>query len=442
MGRPSKTHALTVWMNGIQVGTWVVKPQGGHEFAYNKEWIQSSVARPLSLSMPLRLEAYKDECVRAYFDNLLPDSEDIRKRIQGRFGTSTTKPFDLLAEIGRDCVGAIQLLPDGNEPGDIHLIDGTPVTDDEIARLLDDTISSGRFRQDAEDFRISIAGAQEKTALLMHQGQWMKPHASTPTTHILKLPIGRAGDSGIDMTTSVENEWLCSRIVHAYGIDVASCEMLAFGKKRVLAVERFDRKLSNDKTWIMRLPQEDFCQATGTSPGKKYESDGGPGIEKIMDILLGSKNPQVDRESFFRSQIAFWMLCAIDGHAKNFSIFIEAGGSYQLTPRYDVLSAYPVLGRGTNTLSPKKVKMAMAVSGVERHYQWKTILPRHFVETGVRCGLPLQRCIRTILDMAEGTPDVIQEIGKLLPAGFPSKVAEPILDGIALKAKQLITQLS
>src|ERR1017187_4032420 len=130
MGRPSKTHALAIWMNGIHVGTWVVKPHGGHEFSYNKEWIQSSVARPLSLSMPLRLDAYKDECVRAYFDNLLPDSEDIRKRIQGKFCTSTTKPFDLLAEIGRDCVGAIQILPDGHAPGDIHLIEGIPVSDD------------------------------------------------------------------------------------------------------------------------------------------------------------------------------------------------------------------------------------------------------------------------------------------------------------------------
>lgn len=442
MGRRSKTHALSVWMNGIHVGMWVVKPQGGHEFSYNEEWIQSAVARPLSLSMPLRLEAYKDERVRTYFDNLLPDSEDIRKRIQGRFGTSTTGAFDLLAEIGRDCVGAIQLLPDGDDPGNIHLIDGTPVSDGEISRLLDDTVSSGRFCHGEEGFRISIAGVQEKTALLRHQGQWMKSHGATPTTHILKLPIGRAGDSGIDMTASVENEWLCSRIIRAYGIDVAPCEMLAFGKKRVLVVERFDRKLSSDKTWIMRLPQEDFCQATGTSPGKKYESDGGPGIEKIMDILLGSKNPQVDRESFFRTQIAFWMLCAIDGHAKNFSIFIEAGGSYQLTPRYDVLSAYPVLGRGTNTLSSKKVKMAMAVSGTDRHYQWKTILPRHFVETGVRCGLPLEQCRRIILDTAEMTPDVIQEIGKLLPSGFPSKVAGPILDGIANKAKQLVTQLS
>jgi serine/threonine-protein kinase HipA len=428
-------------MNGIPVGTWVINPQGGNEFTYEREWINSSAGRPLSLSMPLRLEPYKDERVRNYFDNLLPDSESIRKRIQDRFATSSTGAFDLLAEIGLDCVGAIQLLPVGQEPGEIRRIEGTPVSNDEIQRLLDDTISSGRYRHDEEDFRISIAGAQEKTALLKHQGQWMRPHGATPTTHILKLPIRRAGDSGIDMSSSIENEWLCSQLIQAYGINVASSEILNFGNRKVLAVKRFDRKISNDQTWIMRLPQEDFCQATGTSPGKKYENEGGPGIEKIMSILLGSKKPQVDRESFFRTLVIFWMLCAIDGHAKNFSIFIEAGGSFQLTPRYDVLSAYPVLGHGSNMLSPNKFKMAMAVSGAKRHYHWNAILPRHLVETGFRCGLPQEQCTKTIMDIAELTPAVIKEIGKILPGEFPLVVAQPILEGIDYKAKQLVNQL-
>jgi serine/threonine-protein kinase HipA len=160
-----------------------------------------------------------------------------------------------------------------------------------------------------------------------------------------------------------------------------------------------------------------------------------------MSILLGSKKPQVDRESFFRTLVIFWMLCAIDGHAKNFSIFIEAGGSFQLTPRYDVLSAYPVLGHGSNMLSPNKFKMAMAVSGAKRHYHWNTILPRHLVETGFRCGLPQEQCTKTIMDIAELTPAVIKEIGKILPGEFPLVVAQPILEGIDYKAKQLVNQL-
>lgn len=217
MGRRSKTQVLRVWMNGISVGKWTARPTGAYELAYDREWLYSLAARPLSLSMPLRTETYKDDRVRAFFDNLLPDNDQIRQRIQARFGTSSSSPFDLLAEIGRDCVGAIQLLPDGQDPGDVRRIDGVAVNENAIDRLLGNVISFGRYDHDDEDFRISIAGAQEKTALLLHQGQWLKPHGATPTTHIFKLPIGQAGQTGIDMTTSVENEWLCAQIIRAYG---------------------------------------------------------------------------------------------------------------------------------------------------------------------------------------------------------------------------------
>lgn len=423
-------------MNGISVGVWTVGSTGANEFTYDREWLSLSTSRPLSLSMPMRSEAYKDDRVRAFFDNLLPDNDQIRQRIQERFGTSSSSPFDLLTEIGRDCVGAIQLLPDGDLPGNVRTITGVPVNDEEIEQLLGNAISLGRQNQDDGDFRISIAGAQEKTALLRHQGQWLKPHDATPTTHIFKLPIGQPGQPGIDLTTSVENEWLCEQIMRGYGIEASRSEIMEFGARKVLVVERFDRRFSEDKSWILRLPQEDFCQATGTPPGKKYENDGGPGINKIMGILLGSKNADQDRLDFFKTQIAFWMLCAIDGHAKNFSLFIESGGSYRMTPRYDVLSAYPVLGHGANKLSPHKVKMAMAITGKNRHYRWDDILPRHFIETGAQCGLK-EDCATVIQKMVEATPGVISKIKGILPAGFPESVSEPILTGLEEAAKKL-----
>jgi serine/threonine-protein kinase HipA len=423
-------------MNGISVGVWTVGSTGVNEFTYDKEWLSLSTSRPLSLSMPMRSEAYKDDRVRAFFDNLLPDNDQIRQRIQERFGTSSSSPFDLLTEIGRDCVGAIQLLPDGDLPGNVRTITGVAVNDEEIEQLLGNAISLGRQNQDDEDFRISIAGAQEKTALLRYQGQWLKPHDATPTTHIFKLPTGQPGQPGIDLTTSVENEWLCEQIMRGYGIEASRSEIMEFGARKVLVVERFDRRFSEDKSWILRLPQEDFCQATGTPPGKKYENDGGPGINKIMSILLGSKNADQDRLDFFKTQIAFWMLCAIDGHAKNFSLFIESGGSYRMTPRYDVLSAYPVLGHGANKLSPHKVKMAMAITGKNRHYRWDDILPRHFIETGAQCGLR-EDCATVIQKMAEATPGVISKIKGILPEEFPESVSEPILTGLEEAAKKL-----
>ncbi len=433
MGRRSQTRVLKAWMNGILVGTWTVGV--ANEFVYDESWLQSSQARPLSLSLPLRSEPYKDERVRAYFDNLLPDSNSIRQRLQKKFGTTSLSPFDLLSEIGRDCVGAVQLLGEGHSPSNVHRIIGAPVNEAEIEQLLGDYSSFGRQDQDDEDFRISIAGAQEKTALLHYQGQWHKPRDATPTTHIFKLPIGQLGQSEIDLSASVENEWLCEKILCGYGIPASSSEIMQFGRKKVLVVERFDRRFSDDGTWIIRRPQEDFCQATATPSGKKYENDGGPGINSIMNILLGSKNADEDRLSFFKTQIVFWMLCAIDGHAKNFSLFIESGGSYRLTPRYDVLSAYPMLGHGANQLSPHRVKMAMAITGKNRHYRWSEILPRHFIEMAAHCGLR-EDGASIIKQMMEATPDVIRNIENILPAKFPESVAGPILNGLAEAAKR------
>ena len=96
---------------------------------------------------------------------------------------------------------------------------------------------------------------------------------------------------------------------------------------------------------LLRLPQEDMCQALGVPPHLKYESDGGPGMDRILSLLLHSDNAKKDRLTFFQAQILFWMLCATDGHAKNFSLMLLPQGHYTLAPLYDVMSAYPVLGR-------------------------------------------------------------------------------------------------
>lgn len=430
MGRRAKSRSLGAWMNGELVGHWMVKASGIYEFSYDAQWLDSSSARPVSLSMPLRppQQPYRGDVVRAFFDNLLPDNDQIRQRIQARFNAPSTAPFDLLAEVGRDCVGALQLLPAGQAPEGVKRIEGTPVSDNKIGQILIDTLAPGRY-QDKDEFRISLAGAQEKTALLRHEGRWFKPKGSTPTTHILKLPIGASGAAGIDLTTSIENEWLCTQILREYGIPIARCEMNQFGDQRVLVVERFDRRLVSDKSWIVRLPQEDMCQAAGTPPGRRYESDGGPGIKAIMDLLLGSNNAEVDRQDFFRTQVVFWMLCAIDGHAKNFSVFIEAGGSYRLTPRYDVLSAYPVLGHGAHLLSPNKVTMAMAWLGKNRHYRWHDISAQHVHETARRCGL-LDSGKGIVEALVEATPKVIEHVRAVIPVGFPDGVARPILKGL------------
>ena len=426
-----------MWMNGERVGDWRRPAGRGQEFVYAESWLASSSARPISLSLPLRpsKEPYRDG-VDSFFENLLPDNRQMRERIQRRFHTATIGAFDLLTEIGRDCAGALQLMPEGQMPLDVRQITTEPLSPEGVADLLGRSLGEASAQEEgAEDtFRISIAGAQEKTALLFRNGVWHRPTHTTPTTHILKLPLG-ISPQGIDLSSSVENEWLCSQVVRAYGIEVAKCWMETFADYRVLVVERFDRRLAADGNWYLRLPQEDFCQATGTSPGLKYESDGGPGIAKVMELLLGSERAEQDRRDFMRTQLVFWLLAAIDGHAKNFSIFLRPGGGFRLTPRYDILSAYPVLGHGRGKLSPEKIRMAMGVQGKNRHYRWKEIQTRHWLDTAKRCGFGDMKSV--IEDVITQTPEVLQQIRGVIPDGFPGPIADSILTGIKSSADDL-----
>ncbi len=130
------------------------------------------------------------------------------------------------------------------------------------------------------------------------------------------------------MTNSVENEWLCATLLGELGFEVAPTQMDRFGAQKVLIVERFDRRWMDGGAWIARLPQEDFCQATGTPGDLKYESDGGPGIRAGLDLLGGGSNARADALHFAQVQLAFWIMAATDGHAKNFSIFLERGGGF------------------------------------------------------------------------------------------------------------------
>ena len=428
-------------MNGERVGDWHLARGHGHEFVYAESWVGATNTRPISLSLPLRVsqEPYR-KGVQEFFDNLLPDNRQIRERIQRRFAARSSAAFDLLLEIGRDCVGALQLVPEGNPPPDVQRITGTPLTAGDIEKLLIGAVGPriGREEENDDSFRISIAGAQEKTALLWHNGGWLQPSGATPTTHILKLPIG-TNAPGIDLSTSVENEWLCAQITEQFGIQVAKCRMETFGEQKALVVDRFDRKLARDEKWYLRLPQEDFCQATGKSPDEKYESEGGPGIDAIMEILQNSERAAEDQMDFMRTQVVFWMLAAIDGHAKNFSIFLLPKGAYQLTPRYDILSAYPVLGHGRGKLAPERIKMAMSVKGKSRHYVWTEIHARHWIETAKRHGITNMNSI--VEDLVAKTPAVIDRVRSLLPTDFPSQIAETILAGLRSRAEQLKAEL-
>jgi serine/threonine-protein kinase HipA len=427
-------------MNGEFVGAWTLNGHG-HSFRYADTWFTSASARPLSLSLPLTQGTipFTGERVENYFDNLLPDSPSIRKRLAMRFGAGSTRAFDLIEQIGRDCIGAVQLMPGGSVPLDVRQISAQPLSEGDIERLLDDTVAAqGPGSRDEEDaLRISLAGAQEKTALLWHEGKWCLPHGATPTTHILKLPLGQVGRSRADFSTSVENEWLCSRLANAFGLVAAPCHIERFGRYKVLVVERFDRALLG--TWWARLPQEDFCQALGVAPGLKYENQGGPGMGAILDKLRGSARATSDRERFLASQLLFWMLAAPDGHAKNFSIFIERQGAYRLTPLYDVLSAWPVIGDGPNSFQWKKVTMAMSVRAGNVHCKMSEILRRHWNATAKAnaVGTDFEPTIDRFIALA---PRAIAEVQAQLPRDFPAQTSDAIFEGVLKQADTLRRQ--
>lgn len=439
-----KINKLNIWMNGEHVGYWS-KKAGVEELQYASSWIDSEQGRGLSLSLPFTPgnQKLRGDNVKYYFDNLLPDSSNIRERLAQKFNSKSASAFDLLVELGRDCVGAIQLLPVDEEPNNIKTIEYRVLTESDVANILRNIVSVNPLgaQESHGDLRISLAGAQEKTALLWHNKKWCEPLKTTPSTHIFKLPLGLVGNLQVNMHESVENEWLCSKIVAEFGIPVAHCNIGLFEDQKVLIVERFDRRYSADKNWIVRLPQEDMCQAKGISPLRKYQSDGGLGISDCMSILDRAVNPVNDKHTFFKSQIVFWLLCATDGHSKNFSIRHLSKDSYELTPLYDILSLHPIIGNKRHQIALQKTKMAMAIRGSKNYYHIYQIQLRHFIKQAVDTGISEQEVIEMISEIMQSVEAVIDKVIQQLDENFPKQLSEKIFQGMMNQSRKLSEQL-
>lgn len=425
MARALRRPPLGVYLNGRLVGRLRREGSGAIDFTYHPTWLAWDNAIPVSLSLPLREDRYRGDPVFAVFDNLLPDNDDIRRRLAERAHADGFDAYSLLAAVGRDCVGALQFMPEGVDAGKSGEVDARAVTDREIGALISDlTRNPLGIGDDDREFRISIAGAQEKTALLYWKGKWHVPHGTTATTHILKPQIGHL-PNGIDLSNSVENEHLCLELVRALGLPVAKSAIADFAGKRALVIERFDRIWTRNGR-LLRIPQEDCCQALSVPPSLKYESDGGPGICDLVELLKGSDAPDEDQRTLFKAQVIFWLLGATDGHAKNFSLRLAPGSRFRLTPIYDVVSAQPSVDAGQIRLN--KMKMAMAI-GKSRHRVVRTITGRHFVETGDQCGLPARLVSDVINEICDTGKASIDAVIAGLPAEFPAAIADSISAG-------------
>ncbi len=451
MARRRVHPPLRVLLNNRLVGHLNKAPGGAIDFRYDESWLNWKSALPVSLSLPLREEAYRGAPVVAVFENLLPDSDALRRSVAEKVGAAGIDAYSLLAAIGRDCVGALQFIAgDAAACGDSHdedhdrghhgrdgrarpaRIEGEPLDDEAIEKLLNGLSQAplGLSRDDA--FRISVAGAQEKTALLLHEGRWLKPHGITPTTNILKTQIGEL-PNGIDLCNSVENEYYSLKLASAFGLPVTEAQIETVGKTTALVVERFDRRWTRDGR-LLRLPQEDFCQALSVPPTRKYQSEGGPSLVQILKLLKGSDDPAVDQEIVLKAQILFWLIGATDGHAKNFSIFLGPGGSFYLTPLYDILTAQPSLDR--RQIERKQMKLAMSV-GANHHYKISDILGRHFIQTGEAAGLPKSLVRRALEEMADTAPAAIAKVETALPADFPAYLHDAVKTAMADRVRGL-----
>ena len=429
MSRSRQNKPLRVLLNNRLVGHLLKEPAGAIYFRYDESWLARENAIPVSLSLPLREDAYRGEPIVAVFENLLPDSDVFRKRVAEKVGAKGTDAYSLLSQIGRDCVGALQFVPEGDDAGyDVSGIEGTMVDDGTIEEMLKNLARAPLGLDRDQDFRISVAGAQEKTALLFHNGKWWKPRGATPTTHIFKTQIGTL-QNGLDLSNSVENEYYCLKLLAAFGLPVNNAEIKVFGKTKALVIERFDRSWTKDGR-VHRIPQEDFCQALSCPPGRKYQNQGGPGMIDILKFLKGADTPAEDQKTFLKAQILFWLIGATDGHAKNFSVVLGPGGSFHLTPIYDVLTAQP--SADARQVERKQLKLAMSV-GDSRHYRIDEIEGRHFMQSAERAGLPGSIAGDALQEVAGAAGFAMKTIEKQLPSGFPEEIHSSVNDALACR---------
>lgn len=419
---------LGLFENGRRLGT-LLRTSSGLSLEYDPAWLAWDGATPVSLSLPLGAAAHRGERVFRFLDNLLPDSEGMRARLASRVDAPDTHPFTLLACLGRCSAGALTFVPDGDDPGAAGAAAGRPLSDAEIGTLLAQL--DRRPLGVGPRFRISLAGAQRKTALLLQDGLWRRPLGFTPTTHILKPQIGSV--MGVDFSRSVENELLCLRLASAFGLPVAQARIADFAEARALVVERFDRLWTEDGR-LLRLPHEDCAQALGVPTRRKYELDGGPGFRALLGLLEGSVRPDADRRSFLRAQIVFWLLAAVDGHAKNYSLRLLPGGQFRLAPLYDVVSVQPGLSRGELPADEAMMSLAVGDAGVRGP---DDIGPEHFVQSAKAAGVPARVVQGIFADLIETRGGALEAVRASLPEDFPPAMEAAIFDAVTGRLREV-----
>ena len=334
-------HALTVWWDGTTVGTLSLDRHGAMRFAYDRDWIADPDAPAVSFSLPKRLRSFSTRICTSFFEGLLPEGVQ-RDAVAAALGVSTGNTFGLLAALGAEVAGALTLAPEGETPvvpqprGS-----GAELTGDQVVDLLDTIKVRPFLAGDEVGLRLSLAGAQSKIPVVVNGGRIAIPGLGQATTHILKRPI-----PSLEATT--ENEAFAMRLTAEMGLRVAQVQARVVAGRRFLLVGRYDRRVGDDGA-VHRLHQEDFCQALGVPPARKYASDGGPTFKRCFELARSvCTRPARAVLQLLDAAIAQVLIGNADAHGKNYSILHDPPGTVTLAPLYDLMCtvAYPHLATG------------------------------------------------------------------------------------------------
>lgn len=383
-------------MTSRTLEVWCLGERAGHladdgrrlSFTYDSAWIAGG--RPaLSQALPADGEFGEDH-VHAFFEGLLPEGE-LRRLIASRLGVSAGNEFSLLERIGGDCAGAISLYPPGAAPraggGSVSWLDDAAVVD-----LVRELPQRPMYAGADGEYRLSLAGAQDKLPVVVDGGRIGLPAGGRPSTHILKTPIAR-------LPATVLNEALWSRVGERLGIECARSLPHRVGDVEMLLVERYDRRRGATGD-VERLHQEDFCQALGIDSDHKYEREGGPGLPDCFRLLRRvSRTPGVDLPRLVDAWALSFVAANHDAHGKNFSLLYRPDG-VALAPVYDVLNTL-----GYRGLQPMDRKMAMQIGGEYRpDYVRRRHLERMISDAGLGSAATRRR-LRALLAQAPAAVD-------------------------------------
>lgn len=416
------TRQLTVWLFGAHIGT-LSQVDGRLNFSYESDWLNTSRSIPLSQSLPLQAGVFDDRATRPFFAGLLPEG-DQRKLIAQALHVSRQNDFALLDGIGGECAGAVTLLEPGEMPQSRENQD--PVRwlgEEELVRLLDEMPKRPMLAGE-EGLRLSLAGAQDKLPVVADGNRIGLPLLNSPSSHILKPAI--AGVEG-----SVFNEGFCLVLANALKLDAVKAEIRRIRDRYYLLVERYDRQVTADGR-LLRLHQEDFCQALAVAPEYKYQNEGGPDLAQAFALLRRATRPSAPQILKLLDYAIFnAMVGNHDAHGKNFSLLYTPPGVV-LAPCYDVLSTavYPNLTD----------KMAMKIAS---KYRFSEVQARHWERFAAEAGLSPAQVKKRILNVAGRLPGLAAKTVEVFAAeGNVHTILPQIMTLIEQRCAQTIRSLT